>query len=816
VTSRRSGPGLPNLLRRLIAVLALAGCGASSAASGEATPGQPLQLTGNESAAYAEGAHAVFYNPAGLGVRYPAELFGSGTSFEDGGRTYRWVVGLGGFALQGEQVNGVSQNYGFTLAAGGAALRWGLANDWRLDARTSEVVFDQRLGALSRPAPWLALGGVADHLFQPVLSGEVWAREYTLALGLRPFALSPARAHGWGTRLTLTADVALEEGADGSQARVRFGGELEALPGVLLRAAVEDHRGLHLGVMLRGVNGGGAVQGAAVDGRRSYDSYAVSLHSGEERTVLAGRAERRVAVVRAGGALGDDALSGFSLMGGGDVTPVRPLHDQLQRALEDPLTRGLFLDLRGVGNMAQIEELRPRLARLRAAGKPVVAFMEYGGGRADLYLAGACDRIVMAPEAGPAALGLRGERRYYRSLLAGWGVRVDRTSYGKYKSAYRNYSVDSTSDADREAIERGLDVSQELFVSALAADRGMDRARLLTLLDGRPWRAEDLRRAGLIDSVGYREDALAVLGRLCGMGEKPRQAELARRPEAQREWTVPAPVAVVYASGGIETGRSGGDLLLGPSMGSETVIAQLERAFTHPGVRAVVLRVESPGGSALASDLIHHATLRLKRETKKPLIVSMGSVAGSGGYYISLGADRIYADRFTRTGSIGVVSIKPSFEQFYAKHGVRQDDFERGTWMRGWSSSRDWTSADQAIADSATLRFYHRFVELVAAGRGMTWDEVDEVAQGRVWMGGDALERRLVDQIGGLEEAVAEARRRAGVPEGARIRQLEYRRPSPGLLQRLIGRTVGEAWSDATRMPAPGAMLYWTDEDETP
>jgi protease-4 len=804
VKPRRSAAGFPALLRRLIAALVLTACGPAFAA-GATTPGQPLPLTGDESAAYAEGARAVFYNPAGLGVRYPIEWFGSGTSFEDGGRIHRWSVGLGGFALHGEQVKDASQRYGFTQAAGGTALRWGLTSDWRVDARTREVVADQRLGVLSRPAPWLALGGVADHLFQTARRGETGTREYTFALGLRPLALSPALAHGWGTRLTLTADVILAEAGRRDQARARFGGELEALPGVLLRAMVEDRGGLHLGIALRGVNGGGAMQRASVDGRHHYDSYAVSLHSGEERTVLASRAERRVAEVSAAGVLGDD-----------NGTPVRPLHDQLRRALEDPLTRGVFLDLRGVGNMAQIEELRPRLARLRTAGKPVVAFLEYGGGRADLYLAGACDRIVMAPEAGPTALGLRAERRYYRSLLADWGIRVDRTSYGKYKSAFRNYSVDSTSDADREAIERGLDVSQELLVSALAADRGMDRERLLTLLDGRSWRAEDLRQAGLIDSVGYREDALAVLGRLCGLGEKPRRAALARRPEAQREWTVPAPVAVVYASGAIETGRSGGSLLMGPSMGSETVIAQLERAFQHPGVKAVVLRVESPGGSALASDLIHHATLRLKRETRKPLIVSMGSAAASGGYYISIGADRIYADRFTRTGSIGVVSIKPSFEQFYAKHGVRQDDFERGAWMRGWSSNRDWTSADQAIADSATLRFYHSFVERVAGGRGMTWDEVHAVAQGRVWMGGDALERRLVDQIGGLEEAVAEARRRARVPPGARIRLLEYRRPGPGLLQRIIGRTVGELWSDATRMPAPGAMLYWMDEDETP
>jgi protease-4 len=231
-------------------------------------------------------------------------------------------------------------------------------------------------------------------------------------------------------------------------------------------------------------------------------------------------------------------------------------------------------------------------------------------------------------------------------------------------------------------------------------------------------------------------------------------------------------------------------------------------------VKAVVLRVESPGGSALASDLIHHATLRLKRETKKPLIVSMGGVAGSGGYYISVGGDRIYADRFTRTGSIGVVTVKPSLEQFYAKRGVRQDDFERGAWMHGWSTNRDWTAADQAVADSATLRFYHRFVDRVAAGRGLTWSAVDSVAQGRVWMGEDALARQLVDRIGGLEDAVADASLRAGVPRGARIRLQEYRRPAPGLLQRLVGRSVGEAWRDATRMPAPGAALYWVDDDE--
>jgi len=802
--------------RRLLAVLALAASACVPAAHAAPTPEQPLQLWGNESAAYAEGARSVFYNPACLGLRYPVDAFASWTQVEHGGDVNRWALGLGGFALQGERVRGDSRRYGFSTAAGNERLRWGMANDWLVDAETREVRSDQRFGLLSRATPWLSLGAVVEHVFQPVFRGERVPRQYTLAAGVRPLALDPARARGWGTRLTLTSDLILPERGGRRQARVRVGGEFEALPGLLLRGSVEDRGGLHLGLTVHGVNGSLGMQNATRQGRLRYGSYALSLHAGEEHTLLTSRPEQRVADIRVGGDLGDDALSGFSLLGGADVTPVRPLHDQLERALEDPLTRGVFLDLRGVGNMAQIEELRPRLARLRQAGKPVVAFLEYGGGRADFYLASACDRIVMAPEAMPNPLGLRAERRYYRTLLESWGIKVERSSWGRYKSAYRSFSADSTPAADREAIGRGLDLSQELLVSALTADRKLEREPVLRLLDGRPWRAEDFQRAGLIDSVGYREDARRILGRLCGLGDKPRAVSLPRRPAARREWTVPAPVAVIYASGGIEVGKSGGDLLMGPTMGSETVVAQIEQAFQRPEVKAVVLRVESPGGSALASDLILHATLRMKRETKKPLIVSMGGVAASGGYYISAGADRIFADRYTRTGSIGVLMVKPSLEQWYAKHDVRQQDFDRGSWMRGWSTSRDWTPADQAVADSATWRYYHRFVERVAAGRGMTWDEVNAVAQGRVWMGEDALERKLVDQIGGLEDAVAEAKRRAGIPAAAKIELLEFRRPRPGFLRQLLGQTVSDAWRDATRMPAPGSVLYWADEDEAP
>jgi len=354
--------------------------------------------------------------------------------------------------------------------------------------------------------------------------------------------------------------------------------------------------------------------------------------------------------------------------------------------------------------------------------------------------------------------------------------------------------VDSTPPADREVIEHSLDLAQELFVSTLMSDRHMERSRLLTLLDGRQWPSVELQRAGLVDSLGDRQTALRMLGRLTGGGSKPATVRLAKLETAERPWRKPRPIAVVYAAGGIEVGRSGSDVLNGPYMGSETLEDQLAKAFGDGEVKAVVLRVESPGGSSLASDLIHHTIERLKRDTKKPLIVSMGSVAASGGYQISLPGDKLFADRFTRTGSIGVLFVKPSVEGFYAKRGVREEDFDRGAYMKGWSYARNWDARDQAAADSAVRTTYAGFKRKVETARGLTAEQVEQVAQGRVWYGDEAHGHRLVDEVGGLEEAIAEARRVAHVPAGEKIELLAFRRPAPSLIERLIGTALRETW----------------------
>ena len=792
------------MLRRLAALACFAAFAATIPAHATSlSPKLPLGLYGDESVATSDDARAMLFNPAATGLRYPGELLVSFARFDPHHEWNSTLWTRHNMGLQMLRQRDTSQTYGAVFAWGSDKLRFGWSPYWLVSGQpVRETVGDHRIGLLSRPAPWLSSAFTIDHLFQPIFRSERRARWYTLGVGVRPLAFSRANAYGWGTRLTLSGDVTIVDDGEWRQARVHVGGQFEALPGITLRALAEDHGHLKLGISFSGVRSTVGVAHAQDNDRTLYQAYTVSLHKGEERTVLPSRGQQRVAVVRVAGVLADEALPGVSLLGGGasSATPSGPLHRALERALEDPLTRGVLLDLQGSAGMAQLEELRPRIQRLRQAGKPVVADIEYGGSRGDLYLASACDRIVAGEEAPFAALGLRAERRYYKQALAGLGVRIDRTSQGIYKSAYRNFSADSTPPADTTVIQRALTQQQEMYVAALASGRHLDDARVLPFLDGRDYMAKDLVRGGLIDSVGYRDDALRMLGALTRLGAKPRTVDLNATVPARRAWMVPARIAVVYLSGGIEEGRSGNDLLMGPYMGDQTVVAQLERAFHAPGVKAVVLRIESPGGSGLASNLIDHAVQRLKRETHLPVIVSMGAVAGSGGYYIACHADHIWADRYTRTGSIGVLFVKPSLEGFYARHHIHQDEFQRGDGMAGWSQGRDWTPAMQASADSTIKRYYRHFVDKVVEGRRLEPLDALAAAQGRVWMGEDALDRKLVDGRGGLESAIDDARRRGGVPAGEKIRLLEFGRPKPGFLARLLGNYVRETIGDQVQV----------------
>lgn len=800
--------------RAALALLSLFVC----AVPGLAPAAPSRALSHEESAAATDDARALLVNPAAIGARYPSELWlgWSGdqdhAQFSGGLASWRRL----GFSATREENGERRYGAGFSF---GERVRFGWSNELLVAGRPAERrALDAGAGLLLRTSPWWSAGASVSHVFEPAWGGTRMPRTYTLGLGFRPLALAREQAHTAGVRFTLTGDVVLEERESLDRAHVRIGGAIEPLRGLQLQSTVEDHGRVTLGVTLRGTRSfvsASRLQRTGGVGPEGRDAFAFSSHSGEDRGVRAPARQRRVALVRMGGVLADESLGGGAL-GGGGARPAGPYHAQFERALHDPLTAGVFLELSGTAGMAQLEELRPRIQRLTAAGKPVVVHMTYGGTRGDLYLASAASKVVASPAASFLGLGLRAERRYYRAALERIGIRMDRSSVGDFKSAYRNFSVDSTPPADTLVIQRMLAQRQKLFVEAVTNGRRITPEQWTPILDGREYDARALAKAGVIDSVGWREDALAMLGGLTGLGKKPRTVNLLRAPESNERWATPARIAIVYAGGSIVDGRSGNDLIEGATLGDQTFAAQVERALRTPGVEALVLRVDSPGGSSSASFLMDHAVERWKRETGKPVVVSMASVAASGGYFLSAHADRIVANKHTVTGSIGVLFVKPSFEGLYEKLGVRQDDFDRGPFMRALSPARRWRPQDQAAADSAVKRTYRTFVERVMDGRKLESFEAYGYAQGRPWMGEDAAERKLVDSIGGLDAAIDEARRLAHIPRGEKIAFVEFKHPRGSLLDRVIGsylrERIGESLRSMTLEPMQSRADDWVRE----
>lgn len=784
--------------RVLALVLALALGARDAAAQGVAT---------------ADDARAWEANPALIGFRHPAgwqlQWNGRDGAFTDASAVATWRRFA--FSVAGDRDSSQRAGFGFSLGSG--PLRLGLGGEWTaLRAPRDARAFDTRAGLSWRPLPSFAAGARVEHLSRSALAGVRPDRSYALGAALRPFAWSRERAHDLGPRFTLEAEVTLLEGASRRDAATIVGVALEPIDGLVLRAAAGSGGERRVALTLRGAHRAFTHERRGTRTLDGGESWTLSGQSARERALVALPGEARIARVTVRGPLADEDIPGGLMGGGGDV-PSGPIHRQLEQALEDPLTRGVFLELGGASGMAQLEELRPRIQRLVVAGKPVVAYIEKSGGRGDLYLGSTATQVFASPAAEFVGMGLRVERRSYRAMLERAGIRMDRASIGVFKSAYRNYSVDSTPPADTLVIQRMLTQRQQLFVDAVTSGRRIPAERLMPVLDGRDHDARALARLGVIDSVGWREDALAALGRLTGLGRRPRRVDLRRDPPARERWATPTRIAIVYAGGAIVDGRSGADLLDGGVMGDRTVIAQLESAFRRRDVRAVVLRIESPGGSASASHLLDHTVQRLRAETRKPLVVSMGSVAASGGYFMSAHADRIWANRHTVTGSIGVVFVKPSFEGLYERLGVRQEDFDRGEFMRGLSPARAWRPQDQAAADSAVGRLYRTFTRSVAEGRDIQPGEAVAVAQGRAWMAEDAAERRLVDSIGGLESALAEARRLAQVPTREFIAPVEYRRPRGTLIERVVGGWLRERLGEGLRLRGLEGTQMRADEE---
>jgi protease-4 len=458
---------------------------------------------------------------------------------------------------------------------------------------------------------------------------------------------------------------------------------------------------------------------------------------------------------------------------------VREVVAGLRKAAVDENVAGLVAHVGGPPlSLAQVQDLRAAVADFRAVGKRAVvwteSFGEVGGGTVPYYLASAFDEIWVQPSGELGITGVSVQATFIRGALDKAGVIPQFGKRREYKTAVDTFTEKEMTGPAREMASRLAESSYEQIVAGIADGRELTVEQVRGLIDRAPLSAEAGREAGLVDRLGYRSDVYDELQKRYGETTALLVERYQRRgPRTvhdvldQLPWPPKPAVAVIRVTGGIVVGRnSGGGPLGGPRTGSDTVTAALRAVADDEKVKAVVLRIDSPGGSYVASDAIRHEILRL-RATGKPVIASMSSVAASGGYFVAMPADVIVAQPGTITGSIGVLSGKGVVRDALGRIGITQQAVSEGENARMYSAQEEFSPAQWERLEETLDRIYTDFVAKAADDRGLAVEELEALARGRVWTGADAHERGLVDELGGFEHALQLACDRAGLDRDA-------------------------------------------------
>jgi protease-4 len=504
-------------------------------------------------------------------------------------------------------------------------------------------------------------------------------------------------------------------------------------------------------------------------------------------------------------------------------TRLQDLLDGLRRAAADDRVRVLVVKVGGSGiGLAKVQELRAAIGDFRRSGKLAVAWAESFGdfvrGNVPYYLATGFDRVYLQPSGTLGLTGVAIEQVFLHGALEKLGIDFESAKRYEYKSAPEQLTESGFTGPAREAAARLAESVTEQLAGAIAAGRGLPVEQVTSLLRRGPFLAPQAVEEGLVDGLLYRDEVYDLVRREAGPDatllylqryqRTQSLSDLPRRLGSSVQGIAPGQherfVATIYAHGAIRHGRSGRGGPGGAGMGSDTVAAALRAAGADDGARAVVLRVDSPGGSYTASDVIWREVVKL-RAAGKPVIVSMGDVAASGGYFISAPADVIVVQPGTITGSIGVFMGKPVLRELFGRAGVTTDsitDAAGAATATMFSSSRPFSEGEWARINEWLDAVYADFTEKVASGRRLPADRVHELARGRVWTGADAIANGLADEAGGLREATAIARKRAGLPADAPVRVY----PRLGPLDQLRPAESSEARPAARAQLGPGAL----------
>jgi protease-4 len=481
-------------------------------------------------------------------------------------------------------------------------------------------------------------------------------------------------------------------------------------------------------------------------------------------------------VLRVGGSLTELAPADVVGYLRGSKTPtVRSIVDNLRKAKVDPRVKAVLLKPTGFESpfWAKVQEVRDAVLDFRKSGKPVYAYLEYGGDR-EYYLATAADKIFLMPSTPLDLVGVATYELFLRGTLDKIGAIPDLHRIGQYKTAVNTFKEKGYTAAHKEMDESMNRDLYEQVVRGIADGRKKDEAALRTLIDDGPFLPEDALSAGLIDEVAYEDQVDDKLR----AGEQRRRLDgddYARINLSSLGLNKGPRVAVIYATGTINSGKSGYDPVNGPVLGSETLIDYIRQARRDSSVRAIVLRIDSPGGSTTASDAIWRELVVAKTErADRPLVVSMSDLAASGGYYIAMPAQVIVAQPSTLTGSIGIFGGKFVTGGVYEKLGAKIESTSVGRHAEINGPARPYNPEELKKLQEQLQSFYDQFVEKVADSRHSTPEKIDAIAQGRVWTGRQAKQNGLVDDLGGLDRAVALAKQRAKIAADSDVELVVY------------------------------------------
>jgi len=736
-------------------------------------------------------------NPALLTYQRQPDLFFAwshpGPGSQDATKSWGLFMAVPNFgfsAIHENRPDGSVTDYRIAAGVGDRSFSAGLAFGWSGGERDQ---YDRSsllaLGFLARPLPSISFGLTGTKaLYAP-------GAEVTADLAVRPFA-SPV--------LALFTDYALHHKKALHEGPWSAGAVLEALPGIRLTGRYFDTKAFSIGIDLSLGHAGFTAQTVQEkEGDHLYNTYGIRLGA-YDRNVFDTYLNKRKSYL-------DIDLKGrvgyrrFLLFD--NTKTLASLIQEIDAAQHDDAIAGIAINTSGMeSNREILWELRERLRTFRAAGKHVVIFIDRAG-MEEYHFASVADRIVMDPLGVMSFPGYVIGRTYLKGLLEKVGIGFDELRFFKYKSAAETFVRENMSAADREQWQALVDAMYRLTKEEICASRHLTPARFDSLVnEGVVYLPEEALARGLVDTLGRWESVNDVIARLEGKEKRHVGAGslMSFQQPYDEQWGEPPHIAIVYAIGACD--MDGG-------INARRLSKQIETIVNDPRIRAIVLRVDSPGGDALASDYVAEALRKAKG--KKPVIVSQGQVAASGGYWLSMYADTIVASPATLTGSIGVIG-----GWFYNKGlkewlGLSTDKVQVGEhadlpfgltfpFIGVGLPDRDLTQAERAQLHSSIIALYKQFIAKVAAGRKMRMDQVDSVGQGRVWSGYDGKDRGLVDLLGGLDAAVNVARVRAGIPQGQEVTYIEV--PPPGLLriQSLFQEVAGV---DGEQAAEPDPML---------